>query len=84
MFGKGQSGWGLAPTMHALDVIVGSIAWKPVVVEGRIEPREILNLTMVFDHDVVDGAPAARCTPAWARPLYSPRRHNAYDCAGRP
>ena len=27
---------------------------------GRIEPREILNLTVAFDHDVVDGAPAAR------------------------
>ncbi|NJO84205.1 MAG: 2-oxo acid dehydrogenase subunit E2 [Blastochloris sp.] len=26
----------------------------------RIEPREILNLTVVFDHDVVDGAPATR------------------------
>jgi pyruvate/2-oxoglutarate dehydrogenase complex dihydrolipoamide acyltransferase (E2) component len=28
---------------------------------GReIEPREILNLTVMFDHDIVDGAPAAR------------------------
>jgi pyruvate/2-oxoglutarate dehydrogenase complex dihydrolipoamide acyltransferase (E2) component len=32
------------------------------VVEGRIEPREILNLTVVFDHHVIDGAPAARFT----------------------
>jgi pyruvate/2-oxoglutarate dehydrogenase complex dihydrolipoamide acyltransferase (E2) component len=60
MFGEGQGGWGIAPTMHPLDVIVGSTAWKPVIVEGRIEPREILNLTVVFDHDVIDGAPAAR------------------------
>ncbi len=60
MFGKGRSGWGLAPTMHSLDLIVGSIACKPAVVEGRVEPREILNLTVVFDHDVIDGAPAAR------------------------
>jgi pyruvate/2-oxoglutarate dehydrogenase complex dihydrolipoamide acyltransferase (E2) component len=60
MFGKGQGGWGIAPTMHPLDLIVGSTAWKPAVVEGRIEPRELLNLTMVFDHDVIDGAPAAR------------------------
>ena len=28
--------------------------------EGRIEPRERLSLTLVFDHDVIDGAPAAR------------------------
>jgi pyruvate/2-oxoglutarate dehydrogenase complex dihydrolipoamide acyltransferase (E2) component len=41
---------------------VGGVAWKPAVVEGRIEPREILNLTVRFDHDVVDGAPAARFT----------------------
>ena len=36
------------------------MAWKPAVIEGRIEPREILNLTVMFDHDVVDGAPATR------------------------
>ncbi len=28
--------------------------------DGRIEPGEILNLTVVFDHDVIDGAPANR------------------------
>jgi pyruvate/2-oxoglutarate dehydrogenase complex dihydrolipoamide acyltransferase (E2) component len=62
MFGKGHSGWGIYPTPHSLGLVVGSSAWKPAVVEGRIEPREILNLTVVFDHDVVDGAPAARFT----------------------
>jgi pyruvate/2-oxoglutarate dehydrogenase complex dihydrolipoamide acyltransferase (E2) component len=62
MFGTGLSGWGIATTPHSLGLVVGSIAWKPVVVEGRIEPREILNLTVLFDHDVVDGAPATRFT----------------------
>jgi pyruvate/2-oxoglutarate dehydrogenase complex dihydrolipoamide acyltransferase (E2) component len=60
MFGKGHSGWGIATTPHSLGLVVGSMAWKPSVVEGRIEPREILNLTVLFDHDVVDGAPATR------------------------
>ena len=60
MFGKGQGGWGLVPLPHGLGLVVGSMACKPAVVEGRIEPREILNLTVVFDHDVIDGAPAAR------------------------
>jgi pyruvate/2-oxoglutarate dehydrogenase complex dihydrolipoamide acyltransferase (E2) component len=60
MFGAGRGGWGIAPTMHPLDLIAGSIAWKPAVVNGRVEPRQILNLTVVFDHDVIDGAPAAR------------------------
>jgi hypothetical protein len=62
MFGKGHSGWGVAPLEHVLDLIVGGIARKPVVVGDRIEPREILNLTVVFDHDVIDGAPATRFT----------------------
>ena len=62
MFGKGRSGWGIATTPHSLGLVVGSMAWKPAVVEGRIEPREILHLTVLFDHDVVDGAPATRFT----------------------
>jgi hypothetical protein len=59
MFGH-SSGWGLSTGWHTLILVVGGIARKPAVVEGRIEPREILNLTVGFDHDVVDGAPAAR------------------------
>lgn len=61
MFGKGRSsGWGLTPPMHSLFLIVGGISRKPAVVDDRIEPREILNLTIGFNHDVVDGGPAAR------------------------
>jgi pyruvate/2-oxoglutarate dehydrogenase complex dihydrolipoamide acyltransferase (E2) component len=59
MFGS-SSGWGLTPPMHSLFLILGSVTLKPAVVEDRIEAREILNLTVAFDHDVVDGAPAAR------------------------
>ncbi|HSJ54585.1 MAG TPA: 2-oxo acid dehydrogenase subunit E2 [Anaerolineae bacterium] len=62
MFGEGHSGWGLSTTAQSLSLIVGSIAWKPAVVDGRVEPREILHLTVLFDHDVVDGGPAARFT----------------------
>jgi len=62
MFGKDHSGWGFSPTSHSLALVVGSTVWKPAVVEGRIEPREILHLTVMFDHDIVDGAPAARFT----------------------
>ena len=61
MFGDG-GGWGVAAVEHTLCLIVGGISRKPAVVEGRIEPREILNLTVAFDHDIVDGAPAARFT----------------------
>lgn len=60
MFGEGQGGWGLLPMPCSVNLVVGSTAWKPAVVDGRIEPREILNLTVIFDHDVIDGGPAAR------------------------
>jgi pyruvate/2-oxoglutarate dehydrogenase complex dihydrolipoamide acyltransferase (E2) component len=59
MFGEG-GGWGLAPSLYTLGVLVGGIACKPGVVDGRIEIRDYLSLTLSFDHDVVDGAPAAR------------------------
>jgi pyruvate/2-oxoglutarate dehydrogenase complex dihydrolipoamide acyltransferase (E2) component len=62
MFSEGHSGWGIYPAPEVLGLVVGSIAWKPGVVDGRIAPRQILNLTVMFDHDVVDGAPAARFT----------------------
>ena len=35
---------------------------KFIMIDGRIEPREILDLTVTYDHDVIDGAPAARFT----------------------
>ncbi len=60
LFGGNHSGWGISPTLHPLGLVVGGIALKPAVVEGRIEPREILNLTVSFDHDIVDGGPATR------------------------
>ncbi len=60
MFGQG-SGWGFGfLPMHTLGLTVGGIAQKPGVIEGRIEIREYLSLTITFDHDIVDGAPAAR------------------------
>lgn len=59
MFGKG-GGWAIPYGVHTLDVAVGGIAEKPGVVDGRIEIREYLCLTLMFDHDIIDGAPAAR------------------------
>lgn len=61
MFGRG-GGWALTLPYHTLDVAVGGIAEKPGVVDGHIVIREFLNLTVSFDHDIVDGAPAARFT----------------------
>lgn len=60
MFGAG-AGWGIPITSYTLMLTVGGIAARPGFGEnGRIEPRELLSLTVSVDHDVVDGAPAAR------------------------
>ncbi len=59
MFGTG-AGWAIPLSYHTLDVALGGIAEKPAVVDGRIAIRELLCVTLSFDHDLVDGAPAAR------------------------
>ncbi len=46
----------------SLWVTVGGIGEKPGVVDGQIVMRDSLSLTISFDHDIVDGAPAARFT----------------------
>jgi pyruvate/2-oxoglutarate dehydrogenase complex dihydrolipoamide acyltransferase (E2) component len=61
MFGKG-AGWGIPLPSHSLWVTVGGIGEKPVIVDGHIVMREYLSLTISFDHEVIDGAPAARFT----------------------
>jgi pyruvate/2-oxoglutarate dehydrogenase complex dihydrolipoamide acyltransferase (E2) component len=61
MFGKGV-GWGIPLPSHSLWVTVGGIGEKPVLVDGHIALREYLSLTISFDHEVIDGAPAARFT----------------------
>lgn len=59
MFGDG-GGWGIPFPSFTLTLTLGGISEKPVVREGEIVAREILDLTVSIDHDVVDGAPAAR------------------------
>ena len=56
------SGWIIPKAMHNLCFALGPIVKKPWVVAKRIEIRDILHLTVLVDHDVVDGAPAARFT----------------------
>lgn len=59
MFGSG-GGWAIPITPTTLMVTVGGIAAKPRFVNGQLCEREILDLTLTFDHTIVDGAPAAR------------------------
>lgn len=64
MFGSGGF-WGIPVPNHTLQLTLGGIAEKPGIVEGRIEVREYLSVTISFDHDIVDGAPAARFAQLW-------------------
>lgn len=59
MFGAG-AGWGIGFQLHTLSVVVGGIARRPVFFQGVLVEREFLQLTVSVDHDIVDGAPAAR------------------------
>jgi pyruvate/2-oxoglutarate dehydrogenase complex dihydrolipoamide acyltransferase (E2) component len=60
MFGVG-AGWAIPIVpLHTLCLTIGAVAKKPAVVDGRIEVRELLAVTASVDHDIVDGAPAAR------------------------
>ncbi len=59
MFGN-LYGWPIPTTSHPLAFGVGSITKKPGIVEDKIEIREYLPMTILFNHDVVDGAPATR------------------------
>ena len=59
MFGSG-TGWGIPVSNHTLQITLGGITEKPAFVQGQIENREYLCVTISLDHDIVDGAPAAR------------------------
>jgi pyruvate/2-oxoglutarate dehydrogenase complex dihydrolipoamide acyltransferase (E2) component len=59
MFGP-AGGWGIPIAPPTLMITVGGIATMPRYVDGELQARELLDLTISVDHEVVDGAPAAR------------------------
>jgi pyruvate/2-oxoglutarate dehydrogenase complex dihydrolipoamide acyltransferase (E2) component len=59
MFGSG-AGWGIPVASHTLSLTIGGIVKRVGMVDGRLEERDHVCLTASFDHDIVDGAPAAR------------------------
>jgi pyruvate/2-oxoglutarate dehydrogenase complex dihydrolipoamide acyltransferase (E2) component len=83
MFGKGRMGWGLPLIPAPLSLTLGGIAEKPAVVDGRIESREILCLTISFDHDIIDGAQAVRFVSRLTELLEAGRGLNG-DLHGHP
>jgi len=59
MFGNGR-GWGIPITAYTLTLTVGGIGQRVMMHGDRTVRREYLSLTLSFDHEIVDGAPAAR------------------------
>ncbi|TFV88899.1 2-oxo acid dehydrogenase subunit E2 [Blastococcus sp. CT_GayMR16] len=57
----GGGGFAIAPpTLASLVVVVGGLDRRPRAVGDEIVVRDVLDLTVTVDHDVVDGAPATR------------------------
>lgn len=59
MMGK-INGWFIQKSVHPISFGIGSVLKKAVVIEDEITIREILNMTILIDHDVIDGAPMVR------------------------
>jgi pyruvate/2-oxoglutarate dehydrogenase complex dihydrolipoamide acyltransferase (E2) component len=70
MFSDGPL-WLVPLSAATVAVAVGGIVERTVVVDGLPQTREHLCLTISFDHDIVDGAPAARFTKRFAELLAS-------------
>lgn len=59
MFSTGAS-WIVPLSASTVAMGVGGIVERPLRVDDGVEWREHLCLTVSFDHDIIDGAPAAR------------------------
>jgi pyruvate/2-oxoglutarate dehydrogenase complex dihydrolipoamide acyltransferase (E2) component len=75
MFGK-VSGWAIPTSIHPICFAPAGVVRKAGVVNDRkqgerVEIKEYLNLTILFDHDVIDGAPSARFVATLVRLMES-------------
>ncbi len=59
MMGK-VNGWFIPISVHPICFGIGSIVKKAAVIDDAILIREIMHMTVLIDHDVIDGAPMAR------------------------
>ena len=64
-------GWIVPFSMHPLCLALGSLNEQAAVYRGEIQKREILHLTILIDHDAIDGVPAARFVDDLVKKLQS-------------
>lgn len=71
MFGSKNQAFWLVPFVGGATIVVavGGIVARPCISDGQLESREHLCLTITFNHDIVDGAPAARFTKRFSELL---------------
>ncbi len=73
------NGWFIHNTVHPISFGVGSVLKKPVVINDKIEVREILNMTILFDHDIIDGAQMVRLVNSLTRSIENGEGLSAND-----
>ncbi len=52
--------WGISITFLTCVMVVGGMFDKVYWINGGVEPRKTLSVTVTVNHDIVDGAPGAR------------------------
>jgi pyruvate/2-oxoglutarate dehydrogenase complex dihydrolipoamide acyltransferase (E2) component len=52
--------WGISNSFLTCTLTIGGRYDRVAWIDGRPEPRKTLSVTLTVDHDIVDGAPAAR------------------------
>lgn len=60
MFSYNTAGWVIPITPQVLTAMVGGIREVPAIVNGEIIKREVVDMTISMDHDILDGAQTAR------------------------
>lgn len=57
----GGGGFAIAPsTLASLTIVIGGTDTRPRAVHDHIELRDVLDITITIDHNIIDGAPATR------------------------
>ena len=59
---SGGGGWGIPLSMFTVFALIGGRSKKPLVVNDKIQIREVIDTTFTMDHSMIDGAPMARFT----------------------
>jgi len=63
------NGWFITRSVHPVAFGIGSVIKKPVVIGDEIKIREILNMTVLVDHDAMDGAPMVRMLTGFTKAI---------------